>query len=325
MIAETLLLGGGAAGLLMTIRYLRHQPRGFHRHFAGFSPQLATHRGYGKHASLPENTLVAFHASEKLGFRAHELDVRRTRDGEIMLLHGPRLDETTSGNGRIEDTAAAVVRQLDAAHYVRKEHPQVRHRFAKIPSLAEVLESVHADALINVEIKRDRWDFSYGLEEETLRTVLASPAGDRVFFSGFHFLTLWRLKSLGCPVPVGLLVEPGLFTHAKNFFYRFLLLPDNIHLHQSRESAAYLRRLKRRGFGLAFWTVNDLAQAKRLFEHGADVVITDRMEFIGHFARKKANTPRTKQPAAGSASRTRRKKTRPARRPKPRSSAQPRR
>ncbi len=286
MIAETAALGLIAAGLLLTVRYLRHHPRNFHRHFANFQPALATHRGYGKHAAIPENTLIAFRSSEKLGFRAHELDVRRTKDGEILLLHGPRLEQTTSGAGRMEDTPTADLSRLDAAHYLLTEHPQVKHRFEKIPTLAEVLAAIHPEALINVEIKRDRWDFSYGLEEATLRVVLASPARDRVFLSGFHFMTLWRLRNMRCPLPVGLLVEPGIFTHAKNFLYRFILLPDNIHLHQSRESATYMRRLKRRGFGLVFWTVNDLTQARRLFEQGADVVITDRMEFIGHFAPK---------------------------------------
>jgi glycerophosphoryl diester phosphodiesterase len=303
MIATALALGASAVTTVLTLRYLRHQPRNFHRHFPGFKPALATHRGYGKHAAIPENTLLAFRSSEKRGFRAHELDVRRTKDGKIMLLHGPRLEETTNGAGRMEELSAAEIAKLDAAHYLLREYPQVRHRHEKVPTLAEVLEAIHPESLINVELKRDRWDFSYGLEAEALRVVLASSARNRVFFSSFHFLTLWRLRRLRCPLPVGLLVEPGIFTHAKNFLYRFLLLPDNIHLHQSRESAGYMRRLKRRGFGLAFWTVNDLEQAQRLFQQGADVVITDRMEFIEHFAPKPPERRTSKRPVQKKASR----------------------
>lgn len=304
MIAETLVLGGITAGLLLTVRYLRHHPRNFHRHFSGFKPALATHRGYGKHAAIPENTLLAFRSSEKLGFRSHELDVRKTKDGDIMLLHGPRLEETTSGTGRMEEVSSFEISNLDAAHYLHREHPQAKHRLEKVPTLSEVLEAIHPEALINVEIKRDRWDFSYGLEEQTLRIVLASSARNRVFLSGFHFLTIWRLKKMRCPIPVGLLVEPGLFTHAKNWLYRFILLPDNIHLHQSRESTGYMQRLKRRGFGLAFWTVNDFAQVRRLFEQGADVVITDRMEFITHFLPQPPRRGGSKNRSQKKASRT---------------------
>lgn len=280
MTLAVLILIATAGVLYLATRYFIHEPKNFSRHFKNFKPVLATHRGYGKHAAIPENTLAAFRAAEKLGFRAHELDARRTKDGKIMLLHGPRLEETTDGTGRMEDTHSAVIAALDAAHYLLREHAHVRHRDEKVPSLAEALAQIHKDALINVELKRDRWDFSRGLEEEALRVVLNSPARDRVFFSGFHFLTLWRLRRLKCPLPVGLLVEPGFFSRVKIFLYRFLLLPDNIHLHATHESAAYMRRLKKRGFGLAFWTVNDFAQVQRLFAQGADVVITDQMQFL---------------------------------------------
>lgn len=296
MILEAALLLAATAGVILTFRYWTHRPRNFERHFPGFTRRLATHRGYGKHAAVPENTLVAFRSSEKLGFRAHELDVRKTKDGEIMLLHGPRLEETTNGTGRMEEISSAEIAKLDAAHYLHREHPQAKHRFEKVPTLREVLEAIHPEALINVEIKRDRWDFSYGLEEETLRVVLASSARNRVFLSGFHFLTIWRLRRLCCPIPVGLLVEGGLFSRAKSWFYRFILLPDNIHLHESHGSPSYMRRLKRRGFGLAFWTVNDLAEARRLFEQGADIVITDRMEFIQHFAPQAAARNKQSRP-----------------------------
>lgn len=295
----------------LTQRYLRHEPRSFHRFFPDFETQLCTHRGYGKHGPVAENTVSAFLAAERLGFRAHELDVRRTTDRQIMLLHGPRLEVTTDGRGRMEDTAAAKISRLNAAHYVNVEGKASRTVHEPVPMLAEVLRKVSPSSLINVEIKRDRWDFSYGLEEEVLRIVLRSPAATRVCFSGFHFLTLWRLRRLRCPLPVGLLVEPGIFTHAKNFLYRLLLLPDNIHLHQSRESATYMRRLKKRGFGLAFWTVNDRDQVRRLFATGADLVITDRVEYIHEFRPRplpqtlKAGSQKTK-PA------TQRKRTRQA-------------
>ncbi|MCS6971783.1 MAG: glycerophosphodiester phosphodiesterase family protein [Turneriella sp.] len=265
---------------LLAVRYHKHKPRNFNSHFPRFQPQLATHRGYGKHGEIPENTLRAFLAAEKLGFRAHELDVRRTQDRVIVLLHGPRLEQTTDGTGRIEDWPADKVFKLNAAHYLKREHPKSHIRFEKIPTLEEVLAKISKKSLINVEIKRDRWDFSRGLEEETLKVVLQSPARNRVFFSGFHFLTLWRLRRLRCPLPIGLLVEPGIFCRLKNFIYRVILLPDNIHLHHSCANEQYIKKLRRRGFGIAFWTVNELSKVRALFAHGADIVITDRTDFL---------------------------------------------
>ena len=46
-------------------RSLRHRPRNFGRYYAGFTPTVATHRGFGKMAGVAENTVAAFAAAGK--------------------------------------------------------------------------------------------------------------------------------------------------------------------------------------------------------------------------------------------------------------------
>jgi len=270
--------------VLLLLRERRHRPLNFHRYFPHFKPTLATHRGYGKYGPIPENTIPAFLASEKLGFKAHELDVRRTRDRQIVLLHGPRLENTTDGQGRIEDHSYPHIQTLNAAHYLTHRPTVRRPERTTLPTLTAALLKTGKNTIINIEIKRDRWDFSYGLEEETVHAVREAKAAHRVFFSGFHFLTLWRLRRMNTGIPVGLLIEPGILARAKFWLYRLLLLPDNIHLHYTTPTPALMRSLKKQGYGLAFWTVNNEDVARGLFELGADVVITDKMEFIRRFA-----------------------------------------
>src|SRR3954462_2834337 len=61
-------------------------------------PKLFAHRGGGSLA--PENTLAAVKLGQSLGYRAHEFDVKLTKDGVAMLLHDDTLERTTSGKGR---------------------------------------------------------------------------------------------------------------------------------------------------------------------------------------------------------------------------------
>lgn len=272
--------------LVLVLRERRHKPLSFARYFPDFKPLIASHRGYGKYGPIAENTLPAFAASQKLGFRAHEFDVRRTADGEVALLHGPRLENTTDGHGRMEDSYLADIRKLNAAHYLTRQHPPKKHKPVPVPTLHEVLASVPEKSALNVEIKRDRWDLSPGLEDLTVRVVTLANAEKRVCFSGFHFLTLWNLRKYRRGIPIGLLIEPGPWAVWKLHLYRYLLLPDNIHLHYSTATPQLLAKLKKRGYGLAFWTVNDEDVARGLFDLGADVVITDKMEFIRKFPRK---------------------------------------
>jgi glycerophosphoryl diester phosphodiesterase len=284
------LIVAGALGAIigvLVLRERRHQPLSFVRYFPGFKPMIASHRGYGKYGVIAENTLPAFTASEKLGFRAHEFDVRRTADGEVALLHGPRLENTTNGHGRIEAHYLADIRKLDAAHYLTRQKHNVKHKPVTLPTLREVFAQVPAHSALNVEIKRDRWDLSPGLEDLTVRVVTLENAEKRVCFSGFHFLTLWNLRRYRSGIPVGLLIEPGPWAIWKLHLYRFILLPDNIHLHYSTATPDLMASLKKRGYGLAFWTVNDEDVVRGLFELGADVVITDKMEFIKKFPSQK--------------------------------------
>jgi glycerophosphoryl diester phosphodiesterase len=77
-------------------------------------PLLVAHRGLLRDA--PENTLANFSAclELRLGF---ELDIRRTRDGHLVVLHDPDVARTTDGKGKVADLALAELRQLDAGRW----------------------------------------------------------------------------------------------------------------------------------------------------------------------------------------------------------------
>jgi glycerophosphoryl diester phosphodiesterase len=71
---------------------------------------VIAHRGASKAA--PENTIAAFELAGRLGADAVELDVRRTRDGALVVHHNPDL-----ADGRvIRDVLAADLPSSVAAH-----------------------------------------------------------------------------------------------------------------------------------------------------------------------------------------------------------------
>ena len=70
------------------------------------------HRGlHAARDGRPENSLAAFAHACALGFPA-ELDVRLTRDGEVVVFHDRALRRLTGAAGRVEDRAAAELRAL---------------------------------------------------------------------------------------------------------------------------------------------------------------------------------------------------------------------
>jgi len=108
---------------------------------------VAAHRGGA--SCRPENTLAAFRHAIDVGVHQIELDVRRTADGELVVLHDPTVDRTTDGRGRVCDLRLAELRALDAGSWWRGEFAGER-----IPTLREVLTAMPPDVWINVQIKR---------------------------------------------------------------------------------------------------------------------------------------------------------------------------
>ena len=59
---------------------------------------LCAHRGLDD--SAPENTMAAFEGALAKGM-AIELDIQRTVDDHLVVVHGPTVDRTTNGSGKI--------------------------------------------------------------------------------------------------------------------------------------------------------------------------------------------------------------------------------
>ena len=75
-------------------------------------PQLIAHRGGPVHE--PENTLTAFRNAIHVGADWIEMDVRRTQDGVLVVMHDETVDRTTDGAGRVESLTLGQIRALDA-------------------------------------------------------------------------------------------------------------------------------------------------------------------------------------------------------------------
>ena len=68
------------------------------------------HRG-GAH-EFEENTLFAFKSCHEKGIRGYELDVRMTKDGELVVLHDDSLERTHQGSGPVEHLTADEARMI---------------------------------------------------------------------------------------------------------------------------------------------------------------------------------------------------------------------
>ncbi|CAN5442385.1 hypothetical protein BH09BAC4_BH09BAC4_27400 [soil metagenome] len=94
---------------------------------------VSAHRGSSEIA--PENTLATFRAVLQLKVDYIEIDVRTTKDGQLVILHDATLNRTTNGTGSVKEQTLAELKKLSAA----QGHDE-QFQKEQIPTLEDVCQ-----------------------------------------------------------------------------------------------------------------------------------------------------------------------------------------
>ncbi|WP_052723895.1 glycerophosphodiester phosphodiesterase family protein [Paenibacillus wulumuqiensis] len=132
---------------------------------------VAAHRGNWKQA--PENSLAAIQYSIVAGADMIEIDVHRTYDGALVLMHDETVDRMTDGTGRIADMTLSELRSLRLRQYQGGAcQPLTNYT---IPTLEEALILIRSKAMINLD---KCWEF----REEVYAALLRTGTVDHALF-----------------------------------------------------------------------------------------------------------------------------------------------
>ena len=123
---------------------------------------VVAHRGDWRYA--PENSLPAIDHAIRIGVDIIELDVQRTQDGHLILMHDEYLDRTTTGTGKIADKTLDYIRTLKLKNGYGFSSREI------VPTLEEALLHVKGKVLVNLD-KADRYfEEVYALMKKTNTT-----------------------------------------------------------------------------------------------------------------------------------------------------------
>ncbi|MDA0184101.1 glycerophosphodiester phosphodiesterase family protein [Solirubrobacter phytolaccae] len=108
---------------------------------------VAAHRADWR--SAPENSLPAVEAAIKAGVEVIEIDVKRTKDGQLVIMHDDSVNRTTSGTGNVSDLTFEQVRGLRLREGLGNGSAALTDE--RVPTLEEVMRAVKGKALINLD------------------------------------------------------------------------------------------------------------------------------------------------------------------------------
>lgn len=120
---------------------------------------VVSHRGDWRNA--PENSLQAIKNCIEMGVDMVEIDLKKTKDGEVILMHDKTLNRTTSGKGEPKDFTLKEIKKMvlrnGAGH--RTEH--------QVPTLREAMNLAKGKILVNIDKGYDYFDDVYEILKET--------------------------------------------------------------------------------------------------------------------------------------------------------------
>lgn len=243
---------------------------------------VVAHRGAS--AYTPENTLAAVREGIRLGADLVEVDVQRSRDGVLVLVHDTTLARTTDveqvfpdrAPWRVGDFTFAEMQRLDAGSW---KAPSFAGE--PIPTLREaVLELRRSRAGLLLEVKAP--ELYPGIEQQVVADMRAVPGyvdsavrAGRLVVQSFNWPSMQAYEALEPSVPVGLLGRPD-----PALLPQLATWADQVNPSHTSVDAAYVQAVHDAGMTSSVYTVNEVRDMERAIGLGVDGVITDRPDVL---------------------------------------------
>jgi len=212
----------------------------------------------GARAYEMENTLQSFQRTIELGANAIEMDVRRSKDGKMVIIHDENLKRVFGRDVQVNQSTLNELRKLSGD---------------KIPTLEEALEFIDKKVeKILLELKE------VGFEKRILESIGKERLNKRVIIISFHEQAVANIRQLDSKIETGLI-----YSRYKNPVHAALglnaqyLVPFYRLIHTKDVADAHKNRLK-----VIVWTINTEQEAKEYRTKGVDGIASDKPDILSN-------------------------------------------
>jgi len=245
----------------------------------------AAHRGGAR--LWPENSLLAFRNAAALGVEYLELDVHLSRDGEVMVIHDPTLDRTTTGVGPLRERTRGDLRALR----LRDRDGSVTAE--TVPTLDEAVAlAAAARRQLLIEIKVDAGGARYpAIEEKILAGLDRHRMAEAAVVMAFEPATWRRLRELRPSLRTGALYSArGLERTGETLREAMEAAARSgvafIGLDHTLVTGAAVALARQFDVILGAWTVDEPHDIQRMIDLGVAVLISDRPDVVREMLRR---------------------------------------
>jgi glycerophosphoryl diester phosphodiesterase len=232
------------------------------------------HRGASAYA--PENTIAAFDKAVEMKADYIEIDVQRSMDGELVLIHDTTVDRTTDGSGKVGDFTFEELRSLDAGSW-KGEQFAGEH----IPTFDEILDRYHGKIGILIELKAP--ELYPGIEESVAEELkernLDKPQNEKIIIQSFNHKSMEKMNNLVPKVPIGVLTSSRAHI-TEQALQEFSTYADYFNPSYGIVTEELVNQVHSLGMQIGSWTVRSQEAADFLLNMGVDAIITDYPDYV---------------------------------------------
>lgn len=226
--------------------------------------KIIAHRGFSNIA--PENTLIAFQKAIESKADYFELDVHKTKDDSIVVIHDSSVDRTSSNDmkGEISELNYSDLNTVKVGYSTKFGD---KYENERIPTLREALKLAQGKIKVCIEIK------VYGAEEEILKIVNDLGINNEVIIFSFYYPVLAKIRQLDKNIPILFLIGTA---DKMTIDYAKVIESNAIGVgYGTTITKEYLDFAHSHGIEVWKWTVNDEAEMQQLIDIGIDGLITN--------------------------------------------------
>lgn len=271
--SKKILIGTGIAFFLLFRPFTQvsaEEPTGGERK----QVENVAHRGASGYA--PENTIAAYDLAVDMKADYIEIDVQRSKDGELVSIHDNTVNRTTDGTGKVRDLTFEQLRALDAGSWKGEQ-------FAgeQIPTFDEILDRYHGKVGILIELKSP--ELYPGIEEQVTEAIkernLDKPQNKKIILQSFNFESMKKMNQLLPKVPIGVLTSNRADT-TPDALQEFSTYADWFNPSYGILTKELVDQVHSLDMQIGSWTVRSREAADFLFEMKVDAIISDYPDYI---------------------------------------------
>lgn len=224
------------------------------------------HRGAS--GNYPENTILSLKEAIKCKATGIEIDVHKTKDDKLVVIHDENVKRTFQGEGLVKDFTLKELKKLKNKQYENNKE-------TVIPTLEEVLDLIeNTNIILNIELKTDNIHYD-GIERDVINLIKKYNIEKRIILSSFNHKSIKICKEIDEDIKTGILYDKEI----KNIIqYAKDLKANALHPCAELVTKELIEEAHKNNIEVNIYTVNEFSDINKFREMKADGLFSDYPE-----------------------------------------------